>query len=157
MFSWLRRQRPPGPAAPAAYHPPPASAESPAVLLGEVAGALLTQLTLAQARADEAAQRCGEGYRQHPWLARFPVPSLAIDRVEVDLRVAVVQAGPADGALAPYDASGEMDPGESTMYVLFTAAQLQAVPPELISTVRLTLRTEPKRLVEVDGRTLLLP
>lgn len=155
MFPWRRRE-PPGPA-PAAYVPPPASAEPPAVLLGEVAGALLAQLTLAQARADEAALRCGEGYRQHPWLARFPVPSVTVESAEVDLRVAVVQAGPADGAGGPWGGGGEPDPGAGALHVLFTAAHLQSVPAELISTVRLRLRCAPKRLAEVDGQTLLLP
>jgi hypothetical protein len=148
MIPWLGRQKPPSPATPAVSAPPPASGEPPAVLLGEVAGALLTQLTLAQARADDAALHCGERYRQHPWLARFPVPSVFVESAEVDLRVAMMQRD---------DSGGGEGAHAGALHVLFTPVQLQEVPPELISTVRLKLRCAPKRLAEVDGQTLLLP
>jgi hypothetical protein len=158
MLSWLRRRSPLGPAAPAVLFQPPAAAETPALPLGEVAGALLGQLTLAQAQADDTALRCGEAYRHHPWLARFPVPSLTIESVEVDLPVVMVHAGSIAGAGDPDGTpDGAADPGAGALHVLFTAAQLQSVPPALISTVRLKLRCTPKRLAEVNGQTLLLP
>jgi hypothetical protein len=134
------RTAPPAPAACTA------GAANEAAPLSHVVGALLQQLTAAQAQANQAAVQLGRLYVQDPWLTRFPVPALALRTVEVDLRVAVVASPP--------HADTDDVPG---VHVLFTANQLAAVPEDHVSTIRLKVQFQPRRLVEVDGEVLLLP
>jgi len=155
ILSRLRR-RPPSGAAP----PPPPPRSSP---LSELAGALLAQLTLAQAQADNASYELGDLYRQHPVLARFPVPSLSLESAEMDLRVALVAPDPEARAAAGETAAladvaeRAVPPVPAAVHVLFDPSHLASVPPEHVTTVRMTVRCSPKRLVEVDGHPLLLP
>ena len=134
-----------------------------------VVGALLSHLTLAQAQADQASVELGQFYQQHPWLARLPVPGLHIQDVEVELRVAFVEPPPPPpGASSsppnePYthhrlylDAAAT--PATATdLHVLFTPSQLQHVADQHVASIKLRLGYGPKRLVEVDGQTRLLP
>jgi hypothetical protein len=131
------------PAAPAAGAP---EAAGEAAALSHVVGALLQQLTTAQAQANQTAVQLGRLYVQDPWLTRFPVPALALRTVDVELRVAVVAA--------PVQARTDDVP---EVQVLFTANQLAAVPTDHVSTIRLKVQFQPRRLVEVDGEVLLLP
>lgn len=132
------------------------STEAEATLLADVVGALVHHLTIAQAQADHASVQLGEAYAQHPWLARFPVPSMAVREVEVTLpvlmagtRCATPSAGGGDGEGAEASPDG--------LHVLYTAAQLQGTAPEHIATIKLTLQCAPKRLVTSDGKTTLVP
>jgi hypothetical protein len=130
----------------------PATPVAGAAPLSQVVGALLHHLTLAQAQADQATVQLGDVYRQHPWLTRFPVPALSMRTVELELRVALV--APASPARPPTDAAS---PEEPEMRVLFTSDQLETVPPEHVSSVRMTMHFQPRRLVDVEGDTMLLP
>lgn len=116
--------------------------------LSQVVGALLHHLTVAQGQADQATVQMGDVYRQHPWLTRFPVPALSMRTVELDLRVALV-APAAPGECASGDAPD--------VHVLFTCDQLETVRPEHVSSIRMTMHFQPRRLVDVEGETMLLP
>lgn len=132
---------------------PPPRAE--ATLLGEVTGALVQQLIMAQAQADYASAQLGEVYAQHPVLVRFPVPSLAMREIEVTLPVAM------EGLHFTSTSGVETAPGTPELpagvQVHYTPSQLQGVAPGLIATIKLTMKSEPKRLVNIDGKTVLVP
>lgn len=156
ILSWLRRDRRSGAA------PDPPAPQS--VALGDLAGAVLAQLTLAQAQADAKSVELGELYRQHPVLARFGIPGLALESAEIDVRCALLPAASPAASAAAQDADDAAhDAGDAAgliaagVHVLFSPSHLASLPPEHISTIRMKVRSNPKRLVEVEGHPLLLP
>jgi hypothetical protein len=57
--------------------------------LGELIGALISQIGKGRSQADIATLEVGKLYKDHPLLSGFPVPRLTLDEVVVDLKIAI--------------------------------------------------------------------
>ena len=60
--------------------------------LGEVIGAIMTQIDRGRSQADAAVLEVAQLYREHPLLRDFPVPRVTLDEVVIDLKVAVASS-----------------------------------------------------------------
>ncbi|KYK28181.1 MAG: hypothetical protein HXS48_24185 [Theionarchaea archaeon] len=66
------------------------------VSLGEVLGALISQVNKGRAQADIETLKVAEVYKEEPLLSSFSIPRMVLDEVVVDLKVSVV-TGPSRG------------------------------------------------------------
>lgn len=57
--------------------------------LGEVVGAIMSQISKGRSQADVATLEVAKAYKEHPLLTEFPVPRLTIDEVVIDLKMAI--------------------------------------------------------------------
>lgn len=66
--------------------------------LGEVLGALISQVNKGRAQADMEIARVAEIYKESPNLSSFSVPRMVLDEAVIDLKVAVAE-GPSRGVV----------------------------------------------------------
>ncbi|GAB6274940.1 MAG: hypothetical protein STSR0004_18050 [Peptococcaceae bacterium] len=69
--------------------------------LGEVLGALISQVGKGRGQADLAVLEVAEVYRNHPLLAEFPVPRMTLDEVVVELKMSIAATPVSGRFLAP--------------------------------------------------------
>jgi|GEM_PF-2391248 len=60
--------------------------------LGEVVGALISQISKGRSQADMATLEVAKVYKEHPLLSSFPVPKMTLDEVVIDLKVSISAA-----------------------------------------------------------------
>ena len=60
--------------------------------LGEVLGALISQIGKGRSQADAAALEIAQIYKDHPLLSEFPIPRMTLDEVVIDLKMAITAA-----------------------------------------------------------------
>ncbi len=68
--------------------------------LGEVVGALISQLDKGRSQADASTLEIAKAYKEHPLLAEFPVPRLLLEEVVIDLKMSIAAAPLPRGALS---------------------------------------------------------
>jgi hypothetical protein len=69
--------------------------------LGDVLGALISQIGKGRSQADMATLEIAQIYKNHPLLSSFPVPRVTLDEVVVDLKVSISSAPLQSKALSP--------------------------------------------------------
>lgn len=77
------------------------------VSLGEVAGALISQINKGRAQADMATLDVAEIYKDHPFLSSFSIPRMTLDELNIDLKVAFT-AGPSSKVSLTPDSRAKM-------------------------------------------------
>jgi len=77
------------------------------VSLGEVLGALISQIGKGRSQADMATLEVAQIYKDHPLLSSFPVPRVSLDEVVIDLKMSI-SAAPAPGKVLTPKAKSEM-------------------------------------------------
>src|SRR5712664_3761273 len=69
--------------------------------LGDVIGALVSQLGRGRSQADVATLEVAQIYKNTPLLSEFPIPRFSLDEVVVDLKMAVNNAPLPTGFITP--------------------------------------------------------
>lgn len=69
--------------------------------LGEVIGALISQIGKGRSQADMATLEIAQIYKKHPLLSGFSVPKMTLDEVVVDLKVSIASSPTTGNVLAP--------------------------------------------------------
>jgi len=59
--------------------------------LGDVVGALVSEIGRGRSQGDVAAAEIAQIYKDHPVLSSFPIPRMTLDEVVVDLRLAIAE------------------------------------------------------------------
>jgi hypothetical protein len=67
--------------------------------LDRVIGALISQIDRGRSQADMASVEVAQIYKEHPLLSSFPVPSMGLDEVVVELKMAIAEAPGRKGVL----------------------------------------------------------
>jgi len=57
--------------------------------MGEVLGAVMSQIARGRSQADVAALEVARLYQEHPLLSTFPVPRMTVDEIVLDLKFAI--------------------------------------------------------------------
>ncbi|MBS1913679.1 MAG: hypothetical protein JST22_16955 [Bacteroidetes bacterium] len=57
--------------------------------LGDIVGAVISQINRARCQADLVTVEIAQKYHQHPFLSAFPVPRFSLEEVVIDLKVAI--------------------------------------------------------------------
>lgn len=68
--------------------------------LGEVLGAIISQVGKGRSQADMATLEVAKIYKDHPPLSGFPIPKMTLDEVVIDLKMAITTV-PAPKTLTP--------------------------------------------------------
>ncbi|HVZ41582.1 MAG TPA: hypothetical protein VHI13_20035 [Candidatus Kapabacteria bacterium] len=57
--------------------------------LGDIVGAVISQVNRARCQADLVTVEIAQKYHQHPFLSTFPVPRFSLEEVVIDLKIAI--------------------------------------------------------------------
>jgi len=69
--------------------------------LGEILGALISQIGKGRSQADMATLEVAQIYKDHPLLSSFPVPKVSLDEIVIDLKMSISAAPAPEKFLTP--------------------------------------------------------